>query len=51
MKTDDAESVLVVAVGLSSLRLGVDWPPDILGDWSLGGLWLIVCLTVCRDGD
>lgn len=43
-----AATIFVAAVGLSRIYLGVHWPTDVLGGWSLGALWVIVCFSAYR---
>ena len=38
----------LVLLALAQLYLGTNWLSDVLGGWALGGMWLVVLLTVVR---
>jgi undecaprenyl-diphosphatase len=37
-----------LAVGISRVYMGVHWPTDVLGGWTLGASWALLCWLVMR---
>jgi undecaprenyl-diphosphatase len=40
--------ITTLAVGVSRVYLGVHWPSDVLGGWTLGAAWALLCWLVAR---
>lgn len=42
---------VTLLVGLSRPMLGVHWPSDVIGGWSFGLIWLLLCLRLAGRAD
>ncbi len=41
-------STLILAIGISRLALGVHYISDVIGGWSIGAVWLAICVLVLQ---
>lgn len=41
-------STMILAIGISRLAIGVHYISDVLGGWSIGAVWLAVCIVVLQ---
>lgn len=41
-------STVILAIGVSRLALGVHYVSDVFGGWSIGAVWLTVCILVLQ---
>ena len=40
--------ILTVIVGVSRIHVGVHWPTDVLGGWTIGAAWALLCWSIIR---
>lgn len=40
--------VIIFAIGMTRIYLGVHFPSDVIGGFSFGAMWLLICITIFR---